>query len=61
MTLGPQNPERRQLNWAHLHRGVSSFLAKRVSLTEIPIYSLAIKHQESQKNTFKLRICWLSK
>ena len=34
ITLGPRKPARWQLNWAHVHRIVSSFLAKRVSLTK---------------------------
>ena len=35
ITLGSRDFERRQLNWTHVHRVVSSFLAKRVSLTKI--------------------------
>ena len=35
MTLGSRDFERQQLNWTHVHRVVSSFLAKRVSLTKI--------------------------
>ena len=35
MTTGPGDLERRQLNWAHVHRVVSSTLDKIVSLTKI--------------------------
>ena len=37
MIRGPTDLERRQLNWTHVHRVVSSFLTKRVSLTKIAI------------------------
>ena len=37
MTLGSRDLECRQLNWSHVHRVVWSFLAKRVSMTEIAI------------------------
>ena len=35
MTIEALNLERRQLNWTLEHRVVSSFLAKRVSMTKI--------------------------
>ena len=35
MTPVARDLERWQLNWTHVHRVVSSFLAKRVSLTKM--------------------------
>ena len=35
MAPGARDLERWQLNWSNVHRVVSSFLAKRVSLTKL--------------------------
>ena len=59
ITLGPRNPESRQLNWAHIH-WVWSFLAKRVSMTKIA--NLLYSHEKPRDlDKIKGRMIRLSK
>ena len=55
MTTGPGDLERRQLNWAHVHRVVSSCLAKRVSLTKIANLHYGLENPRESKGLNKLK------
>ena len=54
MTLGSRDFERQQLNWTHVQKVVSSFLAKRVSLTKTAnLLSSHGKPRESNRHNWE--------